>query len=281
MTVVIGVLNVTPDSFSDGGRYVSLGAAVDHAVELTGQGADYIDVGGESTRPGAVRVPAEIEQERVIPVVRALTDRGIAVSIDTMNGSTARAAADAGAQIINDVSGGLADPWMQQAVIDSGLRYVVMHWRGQADVMDSLAHYVDTASDVRRELLLRVAELVEGGVDPAKIIVDPGLGFAKDSGQNWELLAHLPVFRELGYPVLVGASRKRFVAEMLSDGMTMEDRDEPSAVISALAAFEGAWGVRVHNVLATRIALNVVEAWQAGRGESSANTSATDAGGTH
>jgi dihydropteroate synthase len=281
VTVVIGVLNVTPDSFSDGGKYVSLGAAVDHAVELTGQGADYIDVGGESTRPGAVRVPAEIEQERVIPVVRALTDRGIGVSIDTMNGSTARAAADAGAQIINDVSGGLADPWMQQAVIDSGLRFVVMHWRGQADVMDSLAHYVDTASDVRRELLLRVTELVEGGVDPAKIIVDPGLGFAKDSAQNWELLAHLPVFRELGYPVLVGASRKRFVAEMLPDGMTMEDRDEPSAVISALAAFEGAWGVRVHNVLATRIALNVVEAWQAGRGESSATTSASDAGGTH
>jgi dihydropteroate synthase len=275
----MGVLNVTPDSFSDGGRYADLEAAVDHAVKLTAAGADFIDVGGESTRPGAVRVPEDIEQQRVLPVIRRLVDRGIAVSIDTMNAGTAQAAARAGAVIINDVSGGLADPRMAQVVIDSGLRYVVMHWRGRSDVMDRYAHYTDTAVDVRRELLVRVTELIEGGVDASRIIIDPGLGFAKDSRQNWELLAHLADFRELGFPVLVGASRKRFVAGLLPDGMTMEDRDEPTAVISALAAFEGAWGVRVHNVSATRIALNVVEAWQAGGGDPAAGMPGRDAGG--
>lgn len=271
MTVIMGVLNVTPDSFSDGGRYLTLGAAVDHAVELVVHGADLIDVGGESTRPGAVRVPPEVEQERVIPVIRELVHRGIAVSVDTMNASTARAAAAAGARMINDVSGGLADPGMARAAAETGLDYVVMHWRGQGDVMDSLAHYGETAPEVRAELLQRVEAMLEAGVDPARIIVDPGLGFAKDATQNWELLGHLAEFRSLGYPVLVGASRKRFVAELLPPGVTMEDRDAPTAVISALAAFSGVWGVRVHNVPATRLALNVVEAWQAGGGTSPAH----------
>lgn len=264
-TVIIGVLNVTPDSFSDGGRFVRSDVAIEHGVSLVEQGAQIIDVGGESTRPGAVRVPADVERERVIPVISGLVERGVAVSIDTMNAATALAAAEVGAQLINDVSGGLADPAMADAVISTGLDYVVMHWRGQSDTMQSRANYVNTAEDVRRELFTRVTELVEQGVDPGKLIVDPGLGFAKNARQNWQLLAHLGEFQELGFPVLIGASRKRFLAELLPETMPVQGRDDPTAVISALAAQAGVWGVRVHNVASTRIALNVVEAWQAGR----------------
>lgn len=261
----MGVLNVTPDSFSDGGLWFEADAAIDHAHQLVAQGADIIDVGGESTRPGAVRVDPAEERTRVIPVIRALAERGITVSVDTMNASTARAAADAGAAIINDVSGGLADPDMPQAVLDTDLQYVVMHWRGQSDSMDTLARYTDTVSEVRSELSARLTDLVQRGVDPSKLIVDPGLGFSKTGEHNWQVLGDLAAFETLGYPVLIGASRKRFLGALLPDGAPASERDAPTAVISALAAEAGVWAVRVHDVPSTRIALDVVRAWQAGR----------------
>lgn len=261
----MGVLNVTPDSFSDGGLYLEAGAAVEHAVSLVAEGADLIDVGGESTRPGAIRVDPIEEQARVIPVIRELADRGVTVSVDTMNASTARAAADAGAAIINDVSGGLADPGMPAAVLDTGLTYVVMHWRGQSDSMDALATYDDTVAEVSAELRTRIADLTDRGVDPAKLIIDPGLGFSKKASHNWQVLGNLDEFVGLGYPVLIGASRKRFLGALLPEGAPAQDRDPATAVVSALAAQAGVWGVRVHDVAGTRLALDVVEAWQAGR----------------
>ncbi len=261
----MGVLNVTPDSFSDGGLYFEPAAAVEHALNLVEEGADLIDVGGESTRPGAVRVDPAEEQARVIPVIRKLAARGVTVSVDTMNASTARAAADAGAAIINDVSGGLADPGMPSAVLDTGLTYVVMHWRGQSESMDALATYVDTVAEVSAELRARITVLTDSGVDPAKLIIDPGLGFSKKGVHNWQVLGNLREFVGLGFPVLIGASRKRFLGALLPDGAPAQDRDQPTAVISALAAQAGVWGVRVHDVASTRLALDVVEAWQAGR----------------
>jgi dihydropteroate synthase len=266
-TQIMGVLNVTPDSFSDGGLYENEDAAVRHGVELTRQGADIIDVGGESTRPGAQRVPIEREQERVIPVIRALAEHGIRVSVDTMNAATALAAAQAGAQLINDVSGSLADPGMVDAVIATGLPYVVTHWRGHSTEMDAHANYTHAAREVREELFARVGELVVRGVDPSRLIIDPGLGFAKASAHNWQVLAHLADFEQLGLPVLIGASRKRFVGKLLPAGAPAVSRDVPTAIISALAAQAGVWGVRVHDVAATRLALDVVEAWAAGRSD--------------
>jgi dihydropteroate synthase len=265
-TQIVGVLNVTPDSFSDGGLYEEQEAAVQHGVDLVEQGADIVDVGGESTRPGAQRVPEVQEQQRVIPVVRELADRGIRVSIDTMNASTALAAAEAGAQLINDVSGGLADDAMTDAVIASGLPYIVSHWRGHSTHMDDHATYEDAAREVREELFARVGELIVRGVESSRMIIDPGLGFAKKSVHNWQVLAHLAEFEQLGLPVLVGASRKRFVADVLPPGATLDDRDAVTAIISALAAQAGVWGVRVHDVASTRRALDVVDAWSAGRG---------------
>jgi dihydropteroate synthase len=264
-TVIMGVLNVTPDSFSDGGRFVETDVAIQHALDLVEQGADLIDVGGESTRPGAVRVGADEEQARAIPVIRGLAERGVEVSIDTMNAETALAAAEAGASMINDVSGGLADPAMVGVVIRTGLTYIVQHWRGQSETMDAQATYTHAAREVRKELFGRVAELAELGVEPGRLIIDPGLGFAKNAEHNWQVLAHLPEFRELGLPVLIGASRKRFLGALLPEGAPVTDRDAPTAVISALAAQAGVWGVRVHDVSSTRLALDVVEAWQAGR----------------
>ena len=265
MTLIMGVLNVTPDSFSDGGLWVEPGAAIDHALELVALGADIIDVGGESTRPGAIRVDPHEERARIVPVISALAAQGVMVSADTMNASTARAAADAGAAIINDVSGGLADPGMPDAVLDTGLQYVVMHWRGRLDAADSRAVYRDTVAEVRDELSARVTELLHRGVDAAKLVLDPGLGFSKNAEHNWQVLAGLPSIETLGYPVLVGASRKRFLGALLPEGAPASDRDAPTAVISALAAQAGVWGVRVHDVASTRLALDVVEAWQAGR----------------
>lgn len=261
----MGVLNVTPDSFSDGGLYLEAGAAIEHALALVEEGADLIDVGGESTRPGAVRVDPVEEQARVVPVIRELADLGVRVSVDTMNASTARAAADAGAAIINDVSGGLADPDMPAAVLDTGLTYVVMHWRGQSDSMDALATYDDTVAEVIAELRTRIADLTDRGVDPTKLIIDPGLGFSKKASHNWQVLGNLEEFVGLGFPVLIGASRKRFLGALLPDGASAQDRDRPTAIVSALAAQAGVWGVRVHDVAGTRLALDVVEAWQAGR----------------
>jgi dihydropteroate synthase len=260
--VIMGILNVTPDSFSDGGQFEGAEAAIDRGVELHEQGADLVDVGGESTRPGADRVPIDEEQRRVLPVVAGLVERGVAVSVDTMNSLTARAAADAGATMINDVSGGRSDPEMYRAVADTGLRYVAMHWRGHSTDMDALATYGDVVTDVRDELKSRLAEMVVWGIDPSKVILDPGIGFAKTAEHNWALLGRLDELQTLGHPVLVGASRKRFLARFAPDGAPTTERDLPTAVTSALAAAAGAWGVRVHDVPSTRTALDVWHAWQ-------------------
>jgi dihydropteroate synthase len=259
MTLVMGILNVTPDSFSDGGRWASTDAAIAHAFELTAQGADLIDVGGESTRPGAARVTPADEQARVVPVIAELARQGIPVSVDTLNSETARAAAAAGATIVNDVSGGLADPLMASVAARTGLTYIAMHWRGHAREMDALAHYGNVVTEVRDELAARVAALVAAGLSRDRIVLDPGLGFAKRAGHNWELLAHLDAFDELGLPVMVGASRKRFLSEVTGADAPIAARDLPTAVISVLAAQAGAWAVRVHDVASTRQALTVLE----------------------
>jgi dihydropteroate synthase len=261
---IMGILNVTPDSFSDGGRWNTLDDAIEHAAELTRTGADLIDVGGESTRPGATRVPADEEQQRVLPVIRALTERGILTSIDTLNSSTARAAVEAGATTVNDVSGGLADEEMFRTIASLEVDYIVSHWRGHSDGMEELAQYDDVVGEVRTEIQRRVAELIVWGVDEKRIIVDPGLGFAKTGAHNWKLLGSLHRLQSLGYPVLLGASRKRFLGELLPEGAPMTDRDPATAVISALAAQAGAWGVRVHDVASTAAALEVWTAWENG-----------------
>ena len=261
---IMGVVNVTPDSFSDGGRYFDVDDAVAHGLELVAAGATVIDVGGESTRPGAARVDTREEQHRVAPVVSALAAAGVRVSIDTMSAETARAAAEAGASIINDVSGGLADDRMPAFMAASGLDCVISHWRGHSVDMASRASYTDAAVDVARELDDRVSTLLGQGVDPQRIVVDPGLGFSKHTEHNWRILARLDLLLELGYPVLVGASRKRFLGALLPDDAPMTDRDLPSAVVSVLAVQAGAWGVRVHDVAATRLALDTLDAWQGG-----------------
>ncbi|MEO6828145.1 MAG: dihydropteroate synthase [Microbacteriaceae bacterium] len=271
-TVIMGVLNVTPDSFSDGGRYDKPDAAIAHGLQLISQGAQIVDVGGESTRPGAVRVPADEEQRRVLPVIRELSAAGVTISIDTMNASTAVAAAAAGASYINDVSGGMVDPEMVPAVMDLDLPFVVMHWRGPSSTMDSLATYSDVAAEVRTELFERVDTLVTQGMNPDRLIIDPGLGFAKMSEHNWQVLSHLAEFTAAGIPVLVGASRKRFVGILPSttdpvvvDALRpLQARDAATATISALASNVGIWGIRVHDVALTRIALDVASAWAAG-----------------
>lgn len=259
MTIVMGILNVTPDSFSDGGEYAATDAAIARGLELRDQGAAIVDVGGESTRPGASSVDPEEERARVIPVVAALAEEGVAVSIDTMNAETALAAVGAGAQLVNDVSGGLADEGMARVVAETGVHYVLMHWRGAADAETT---YGDVVADVRADLKSRVAELVVAGVDPAKIVLDPGLGFSKDADDNWALLGRIDEIASLGHGVLVGASRKRFVGALLPEGAPMTDRDFPTAVISALAARSGAWAVRVHDVPSTRLALEVATRWR-------------------
>lgn len=258
--LILGILNVTPDSFSDGGSHNSLDAAVEHALAMQSAGADIIDVGGESTRPGAERVGEVEEHERVLPVIESLVSRGVRVSVDTMRSSTARLATGAGASIINDVSGGLADPEMHQVVASSGADYVAMHWR-------TLGHEVPTyrnvVTEVRAELKQRIAELIVHGVDPARIIVDPGIGFAKTAEHNWQLLGHLDKLAGLKHRVLVGVSRKRFLADFAADDAP-QSRDAATATISALAAQAGVWAVRVHDVAATRAALDVWRAWHHG-----------------
>lgn len=257
---IIGILNVTPDSFSDGGLYDRGDSALEHAIALHAQGADIIDVGGESTRPGAQRITAEQEAERVLPVIRAIVAEGIPVSIDTMNSGTALLAADAGVSLINDVSGGLADPEMYRVAATSGLPYIAMHWRGHLG-SETTSHYGSVVEDVRTELLARITAMTAAGISEDRLILDPGLGFSKTSVDNWALLHALPKLAALGYPILVGASRKRFLGEMLPANASVTDRDPVTAVISALAAQAGAWGVRVHDVAATRAALNVWTAW--------------------
>jgi dihydropteroate synthase len=263
--LVFGILNVTPDSFSDGGAHDDVASAVAFALRLVHDGADVIDVGGESTRPGASAVTPEEEQRRVLPVVRELVSQGIVVSIDTMHASTAARSADLGATIVNDVTGG-TDPAMAAVVASHDVRYIAMHSRVPGVGGTERAVYTDTVGEVCRELAARIARLVEQGVDPARIVVDPGLGFSKTGAHNWELLGGLGRLGELGHPVLVGASRKGFLGELLPAGAGMPARDAATAIISVLAAEAGAWGVRVHDVAGTRLALDVRAAWNgAGR----------------
>ena len=249
---VMGVLNVTPDSFSDGGRYLSLDDALAHGVELWAAGADLVDVGGESTRPGAARVDADTEIARVLPVIGGLVSAGVAVSVDTTRARVAEAAVAAGARVVNDVSGGLADPDMARFVAGADVPWILMHWRGHSHTMDSLAGYDDVVTDVRDELRARVDAAVTAGVDPSALVLDPGLGFAKRAEHNWALLRRLDVLRELGFPVLVGASRKRFLGTLLASKegtpRSPDGREGATAAITALVAAAGAWGVRVHDV---------------------------------
>ncbi|MDR3035713.1 MAG: dihydropteroate synthase [Kitasatospora sp.] len=264
---VMGVVNVTPDSFSDGGMWLDPAKAVAHGLDLVARGADLVDVGGESTRPGAVRVTEAEELRRVVPVVTELARAGVVVSVDTMRAGVAAAAGAAGARVVNDVSGGLADPEMAGVVADTGAPFVVMHWRGQSADMDALAVYGDVVADVVRELTVRVEELLAAGVKQEQLILDPGLGFAKTGAHNWALLGRLDALTALGRPVLVAASRKRFLGTLLADPETGElrparQRDDATAAVSVLSAKAGAWAVRVHDVSGTADAVRVVAAWE-------------------
>jgi dihydropteroate synthase len=262
--VIVGVLNVTPDSFSDGGKFVNVDAAVAHAISLRAAGADFIDVGGESTRPGADRLDPKAERKRVMPVLKALIEREIPVSVDTMNASTAQAAADAGVLVVNDVSGGLADPEMLRTVAETGVHFIASHWRGPSANMDDNATYRNVVYEVRDALKARIAEMLVWGISPDKIVLDPGLGFAKTSDHNWALLKALPRLESIGYPILIGASRKRFLAPFVDDGAPSAERDFATAVVSALAAQAGVWGLRVHDVESTAAALDIWSAWNDG-----------------
>src|SRR5437868_2589946 len=271
--LVMGVVNVTPDSFSDGGAWFDLVKAIRHGVDLVAEGADIVDVRGESTRPGAQRVSLEEELRRVVPVIKTLADENVPVSIDTMRAEVAEAAVAAGARLVNDVSGGLADPEMPRVVAAAGVPYVVMHWRGHSHDMQSRAVYADVVREVRDELLHRVDAVLEEGVDPSLIVLDPGLGFAKSpkAGHNWALLAHLDAFTADGYPVLVGASRKSFLTTLLAepDGTRrpFAECDDATVATTALAALGGAWCVRVHRVRPNVDAVRVAAALHAARPE--------------
>jgi dihydropteroate synthase len=257
--VVVGVLNVTPDSFSDGGRYTDRDAAVAHAVAMRDHGADLVDVGGESTRPGAERVDAETETRRVVTVIRELAAAGVPTSIDTTRAAVAVAALDAGAAVVNDVSGGLADPTMTKLVAEAGCPYVIMHWRGHSRRMAELARYRDVVSEVRAELRTRVQEALAAGVAAEQIIVDPGLGFAKTPEHNWAITRRLDEIMSLGFPVLIGASRKSYLGALLG-GRPVGEREAATVATSVLAVAAGAWGVRVHDV---RNTLDALAVWRA------------------
>lgn len=296
--LVMGVLNVTPDSFSDGGKYASVEAALDHARLLVMGGANIIDIGGESTRPGADRIAIEEELARVVPVIEAIHadliatgNNDVKISIDTMNATTALAAVAAGATIINDVSGGLADSKMIAVAATTGATFVISHWRGFSTEMDQLNTYLDVAVDVAHELQLRVDAAIAGGVKRGKIVVDPGLGFAKDQTQNWKLVARLDELEKLDLPILVGASRKRFIAGALDEdlaageagsnpdssnlggsaspsaGISNSRRDLATAVLTALLLQRKLWAVRVHNVIATSDAIAIVAALRDAEGK--------------
>ena len=268
-TLVWGVLNVTPDSFSDGGQWESQSDAIAHGLELVAGGADIVDIGGESTRPGAPSIAVEDELQRVIPVVRALVADDVVVSVDTMHSEVAEAAVAAGASLVNDVSGGLADPRMLQVMAGLGVPYVVMHWRGHSANMDELATYDDVVAEVSAELKARVDAACEAGIDLDAIVLDPGLGFAKQVRHNWPLLAGLDALNPLGLPVVVGASRKRFLGALLADASggprAVDERDDATHAVSAIAASEGVWGVRVHDVRGSADAVRVGAAWRAAR----------------
>lgn len=262
----MGVVNVTPDSFSDGGRWLAPDAAIAHGRDLLADGADLLDIGGESTRPGATRPLVEEELGRVVPVIAALAAEGATVSVDTMRAEVAAAAVAAGATVVNDVSGGLADPRILQVVADAGVRYVAMHWRAHADHMRDFAVYDGpggVVAAVRDELAGRLEAITAAGVAPDRVVLDPGLGFAKVAEHNWALLRDLQVLQELGQPVLVGASRKSFLGRLLAgpDGTprAVDEREHASTALTVLLAQRGVWGLRVHDVRAARDALRVVE----------------------
>jgi dihydropteroate synthase len=270
--LVMGVVNVTPDSFSDGGAWFGTDVAIARGRELAASGADIVDVGGESTRPGAQRIPADEELRRVVPVIAGLAADGIAVSVDTMRAEVAAAALEAGARLVNDVSGGLADPDMTRLVAGARVPYVVMHWRGHSHQMNERAVYADVLAEVCAELRQRVDAVIAAGTDPSMIVIDPGLGFAKLPEHNWTLLTHLAELARLGgsgpaLPVLVGASRKRFLGRLLAtpDGTPrpFSGSDDATVAVTALAAAAGAWCTRVHEVPANRDAVAVAEAWRA------------------
>ncbi|MEV6658627.1 dihydropteroate synthase [Nocardia fluminea] len=265
--VVMGVVNVTADSFSDGGRYLDPELAIAHGVELFEAGADIVDVGGESTRPGADRVDPAAEAARVAPVIRGLVAAGVPTSVDTMRAEVAEAALEAGVSVVNDVSGGRADPNMVKVVAEAGAPWILMHWRAGADYrhIGPADHYDDVVAEVRAELTAQVELAVAAGVNADRLILDPGLGFAKNAEHNWELLAALPELVAGGFPILIGASRKRFLGALLADesGPRPPDgRETATATLSALAATHGAWGVRVHDVRASLDAIAVVDAWR-------------------
>ncbi|WP_316745483.1 dihydropteroate synthase [Streptomyces sp. MK7] len=277
---VMGVVNVTPDSFSDGGRWFDTTLAVKHGLDLVTQGADLVDVGGESTRPGATRVDEDEELRRVIPVVRGLAAEGVTISVDTMRARVAEEALAAGAALVNDVSGGLADPAMIPVVADAGAPFVVMHWRGFLQGGNVQGVYADVVTEVVDELHARVEAVLDGGIAPDRIVVDPGLGFSKEAEHDLELLAHLDRLLVLGHPVLVAASRKRFLGRVLAGPQgappPARERDAATAAVSALAAHAGAWAVRVHEVRATADAVRVARAVEQARGHQNA-----PAGDTH
>ncbi|GHE37431.1 dihydropteroate synthase [Streptomyces longispororuber] len=280
---VMGVVNVTPDSFSDGGRWFDTTAAVKHGIDLVAQGADLVDVGGESTRPGATRVDEDEELRRVVPVVRGLAREGVTVSVDTMRASVARQALAAGAVLVNDVSGGLADPDMVPVVAAAGAPFVVMHWRGFLSDLRAKPVYEDVVSEVVEEIHARVEAAIAGGIAPERIVVDPGLGFSKDAEHDLALLARLDRLRELGRPVLVAASRKRFLGRVLAgpggSPPPARERDAATAAVSAIAAHQGAWAVRVHEVRATADAVRVAQAVTDAADHRPGSTPGTAAGG--
>ena len=266
--VVMGVINATPDSFSDGGQFADADAAISFGEQLVRDGADIIDVGGESTRPGAARVGIDEELSRIVPIISGLTARGIRCSVDTMRAVVAAQAVEAGAELVNDVSGGLADAAMLTTVSDLGVPIVLMHWRAPSDEMDNFTHYDDVVAEVVLALAARRDAAVAAGISPDRIVLDPGLGFAKLASHNWDLLRDLPALSALNQPVLIGASRKRFLGAVLAgpDGTPrpVGNRDAATHAVSALAAANGAWGVRVHEVAGTLDAVRVARAWREG-----------------
>ncbi|MEU3793804.1 dihydropteroate synthase [Streptomyces fructofermentans] len=266
---VMGVVNVTPDSFSDGGHWFDTTAAIKHGLDLVAEGADLVDVGGESTRPGATRVDEAEELRRVVPVVRGLASEGVTVSVDTMRASVAERSLAAGAALVNDVSGGLADPDMVPAVAAAGAPFVVMHWRGFLEGGNVRGSYEDVVSEVVDELHARVEAVLAGGIAADRVVVDPGLGFSKEAEHDLTLLAHLDRLSAIGHPVLVAASRKRFLGRVLAgpEGAPppARERDAATAAVSALAAHQGAWAVRVHEVRATADAVRVARAVEGAR----------------
>ena len=261
-TLVMGVLNVTPDSFSDGGRFDDTEIAISHALQMIDNGADIIDIGGESTRPGSERISVQVELDRVLPVIAGLVDSGVAISIDTMRAEVARAAIEAGACIINDVSGGKSDPEMLSYVSTLTVPYILMHWRGPSNIMNTLTDYNDVVADVTSEISKQVDVAVAAGIARERIAIDPGIGFAKTVDQNWPILKHLEVLEGLGLPILMGASRKKFLGELLAkDGVARDsdERESATTAISTLMAARGIWAVRVHEVKASSDAIAVVD----------------------